>query len=104
MSEYYLFSDNMNLFNKKSVPVEFSSEKQANSFIHDYENFGGYKQFNIDYYGDDKTGFIKWLDEHHTPNQFYNIPSREPEIVKYKDGWSLYTYMMSIFGIRIGRR
>jgi len=92
---YVAFYDNIG-FNSEVVPVEFSSEKQLNAFVDKYQYFGGYKQFNYDVHGGNKKEFVEWLNKT-KPLKFY---SREPQITKYR-GEKLYTYMMSIFGIKI---
>ena len=97
MTEYYAFYDNMGL--GQVVPVEFSSQKQAQKFIDEYEYFGEYKQFNWDHHGNNKDSFVEWLDEKY-PILTYHL-SRRPQIIKYKDGESLFRYMMSMFGLKV---
>jgi hypothetical protein len=98
MTEYYAFYDNISVLNKKVVPVAFASHEQAERFIYKFQNYGGYRQFNYDAYGNNKKSFVDWLNNNFPPLA-YGL-SRERQIVKYR-GKKLFRYMMSIFGIKI---
>jgi hypothetical protein len=50
MKPYIIFYDNAQLGN--NVDTYFDSEKSANSFLADYEFFGGFARFNYAYIND----------------------------------------------------
>jgi hypothetical protein len=94
MTEYFAFYSNM-IGKREVVPVAFPSQKKADDFISKYQYSGGFKQFNYDHHGKDKKRFVEWLDRNYL-SPAYGL-SRGHSIVKYKDGDTLFKYMMSMF-------
>ena len=90
---YFVFYDNIQ--NKNSqVPVEFSSEKKGDEFIDKYQNFGGFRRFNYDYYGKtSKKGFVDWLKKEY-PEVPINLIKQS--IVNF-EGKKLFNHLMFIF-------
>lgn len=81
-AEYVVFHDNAG--KHRQVAVVFASEFQAESFIQQYGNLGGFRRFEADMYGYDKGVFVELAEV------------KESDIVR-KSGRDLFDYLMAKF-------